>query len=166
MGEITISGIKVRINFESLTAGAMEYEEFKDWIECVFRATAEDLRSLEYITTEYRKKWRVWWIVICETEDIRFFGANVLDLSNLSPVQLLLVKDKISSREIIHLDQKKIDSSIVLLRSTIKDDHDYKNVFKKRQATQLKATCELLWKYCQVRTYYSTNGKKFYQFKF
>jgi hypothetical protein len=102
----------------------------------------------------------------CETEEIRFYAANICDMSRLSPVQLLLVKDKILSREIIHLDKKKIDSSIVLLRSTIRDDRDFKNSFKKRQATQLKATCELLWKYCQVRTYYSTNGKKFYQFKF
>jgi len=66
----------------------------------------------------------------CETEEIRFFAANIVDLSKLNPVQLLLVKDKISSREIIHLDKKKIDSSIVLLRSTIKDD--YRNSFKNR----------------------------------
>lgn len=102
----------------------------------------------------------------CETEEIQFFGANICDLSRLNPVQLLLVKDKISSREIIHLDKKKIDSSIVLLRSTIKSDHDYKNNFKNRQTTQLKATCELLWKYCHVRTYYSNNCKKWHQFKF
>ena len=48
--------IRDGLAFESLTAGAMEYEEFKDWIECVFRATEEELRSLEYTTTEYRKK--------------------------------------------------------------------------------------------------------------
>lgn len=52
----------------------------------------------------------------CETEEIQFFAANICDMSRLSPVQLLLVKDKISSREIIHLDRKKIDSSIVLLK--------------------------------------------------
>lgn len=101
----------------------------------------------------------------CDTEDIRFFGANITDLSRLSPVQLLLVKDKISSREINHIDKKKADSSIVLLRSNIKDDYDDRNSFKKRQTMQLKATCELLWKYCQVRTYYSINCKKWHQFK-
>ena len=104
--------------------------------------------------------------MICETEEIQFFGANICDLSKVSPVQLLLVKDKISSREIIHLDKKKIDSSIVLLRSTIENDHDYRNNIKKRQNTQLKATCELLWKYCNVRTYYSNNLKKWHIFKF
>jgi len=49
--------------------------------------------------------------MICETEEIQFFAANICDMSKMSPVQLLLVKDKISSREIIHLDKKKIDSS-------------------------------------------------------
>ena len=88
-----------------------------------------------------------------------------MGLSRLNPVQTLLVSDKISSREIIHLN-KKLDGSIVLLRSTLKNDHDYHNSFKKRQNAQLKATCELLWEYSKVRTYYSTNGKKFYQFKF
>lgn len=100
----------------------------------------------------------------CETEEIRFFAANVVDLSKLSPVQLILVKDKISSREIIHLNKKKIDGSIVLLRPTIKND--YRSSFEKRQNAQLKATCELLWKYCKVRTYYSINCKKWHQFKF
>jgi hypothetical protein len=100
----------------------------------------------------------------CETEEILFFAANICDLSKLNPVQLLLVKDKVSSREIIHLDKNKIDSAIVLMRSTIKND--YNNSFKKRQNAQLKATCELLWKYCGVRTYYSKNGKKFYKFNF
>lgn len=31
------------VPFESLTASAMEYEEFKDWIECVFKASEEQL---------------------------------------------------------------------------------------------------------------------------
>lgn len=100
----------------------------------------------------------------CETEEVRFFAANIIDLSKLNPVQLLLVKDKISSREIIHLNKKQLDGSIVLLRSTIKDD--YRNSFKKRQNTQLKATCELLWKFCNIRMYYSINCKKWYLFKF
>jgi hypothetical protein len=104
--------------------------------------------------------------MICETEKVRFFAANVCDLSRLSPVQLLIVKDKISSREIIHLNRKQIDSSIVLLRSTIKSDHDYNNSFKKKQNTQLKATCEVLWKFCNVRTYYSINCRKWHLFKF
>ena len=34
--------------FESLTTGAMEYEKFADWIECVMKATEEDLRNLTY----------------------------------------------------------------------------------------------------------------------
>ena len=40
--------IRDGIAFESLTAGAMEYEEFKDWIACVKKATEEDLRNLTY----------------------------------------------------------------------------------------------------------------------
>ena len=99
----------------------------------------------------------------CETEEILFFAANICDLSKLNPVQLLLVKDKISSREIVHINNN-IDGSIVLLRSTIKND--YKDLFRKRQNAQLKATYELLWKYNGVRTYHSTNGKKFYKFNF
>lgn len=50
--------IRDGLAFESLTAEAMEYEEFRDWIECVFKATEEDLRRLEYITREYELKWR------------------------------------------------------------------------------------------------------------
>ena len=51
--------IRDGVAFESLTAEAMEYEEFTDWIECVFNATEEDLRRLEYTSIEYEKKWRV-----------------------------------------------------------------------------------------------------------
>jgi len=101
----------------------------------------------------------------CELEEIRFFGANILDLSKMSPAETLLISDKISSREIIHINNN-IDGGIVLLRSTLKNDHNYHNSFKKKQNTQLKATCELLWEYSKVRTYFSKNGKKFYQFKF
>ena len=50
--------IRDGIAFESLTAGAMEYEEFKDWIECVFKATEEDLRRLDYTSKKYEIKWR------------------------------------------------------------------------------------------------------------
>jgi len=50
--------IRDGIGFESLTAGAMEYEEFKDWIECVFKATEEDLRRLDYTSKKYEIKWR------------------------------------------------------------------------------------------------------------
>ena len=46
------------IAFESLTAGAMGYEEFRDWIECVFTATEEELRRLEYTSEQYELKWR------------------------------------------------------------------------------------------------------------
>lgn len=51
--------IRGGIAFESLTAEAMEYEEFKDWIKCVMNATEEDLRNLEYTSEEYETKWRV-----------------------------------------------------------------------------------------------------------
>jgi len=51
--------IRGGIAFESLTAGAMEYEEFTDWIECVLNATEEDLRRLEYTSEKYQIKWRL-----------------------------------------------------------------------------------------------------------
>jgi hypothetical protein len=50
--------IRDGIAFESLTAGAMGYEEFRDWIECVFTATEEELRRLEYTSEQYELKWR------------------------------------------------------------------------------------------------------------
>jgi hypothetical protein len=50
--------IRDGLAFESLTAGAMEYEEFKDWIACVFIATEEQLHTLEYISEGYVLKWR------------------------------------------------------------------------------------------------------------
>ncbi len=40
--------IRDGIAFESLTAGAMVYPEFKDWIKRVMKATDEDLRNLTY----------------------------------------------------------------------------------------------------------------------
>ena len=40
--------IRDGIGFESLTAGAMGYEEFRDWIKCVMKATEQDLRNLTY----------------------------------------------------------------------------------------------------------------------
>ena len=49
--------IRDGIAFESLTAGAMEYEEFRDWIDYVFNATEEELRNLEYTSIEYERKW-------------------------------------------------------------------------------------------------------------
>jgi hypothetical protein len=51
--------IRDGLAFESLTAGAMKYEEFRDWIECVFNATEEQLRRLEYLSEKYEIKWRV-----------------------------------------------------------------------------------------------------------
>ena len=98
------------------------------------------------------------------TDENMYFAVNVMDLSSLKPVELLLVQGKISSRKIVQISKSNIDGSAVLLRSTIKND--YTNSFKKRQNTQLKATCELLWKFSKVRSYYSKNGKKFYQFRF
>ena len=50
--------IRDGIAFESLTAGAMVHKEFRDWIECVFKATDEELRNLEYISIEYERRWR------------------------------------------------------------------------------------------------------------
>jgi hypothetical protein len=95
--------------------------------------------------------------------DVEYFGVNLCDLTKLSLVELLLVRDKIASREIIKINNN-IDGTIVLLRSTIMDD--YSNSRKQRQKTQLKATCELIWKYSKVRSYYSKNGNKFYPIKF
>ncbi|MBY8988291.1 MAG: hypothetical protein KGD61_07545 [Candidatus Lokiarchaeota archaeon] len=51
--------IRDGLAFESLTAEAMEYEEFQDWLECIFNATEEDLRSLEYTSEKYEAKWRI-----------------------------------------------------------------------------------------------------------
>ena len=100
----------------------------------------------------------------CDTDETIYFAVNIVDLSSLKPVELLLVQGKISSREIVQINKSNIDGSAVLLRSTIKND--YTNSFKKRQNAQLMATCELLWKFSGVRSYYSKNGKKFYRLKF
>lgn len=98
-------------------------------------------------------------------DDAEYFALNLCDLTKLNPVELLLVQDKISSRELIHLNDN-IDGTAVLLRSTIKG-YDYKNSHKQKQMNQLKATCELIWKYSKVRSYYcKKNGKKFYPLKF
>jgi len=51
--------IRDGIAFESLTAGAMGYEEFRDWIKCVMNATDEDLKTLEYTSEEYEIKHRI-----------------------------------------------------------------------------------------------------------
>jgi len=40
--------IRDGLAFESLTAEAMGFEEFKDWIKCITKATEEDLRNLTY----------------------------------------------------------------------------------------------------------------------
>jgi hypothetical protein len=50
--------IRDGLAFESLTAGAIEWEEFRDWIECVFNATEEQLQKLEYLSQQYYLKWR------------------------------------------------------------------------------------------------------------
>ena len=50
--------IRDTIEFESLTASAMVYEEFKDWIDCVLNASEEQLQKLEYTSIEYSLKWR------------------------------------------------------------------------------------------------------------
>ena len=98
-------------------------------------------------------------------DEIEHFAINLSDLTRLSPVELLLVQDKISSRELIHINNQ-IDGTGVLLRSTIKG-YDYQDSHKQKQKTQLIATCELIWKYSRVRSYYrKKNGKKFYPLKF
>ncbi len=98
-------------------------------------------------------------------DDVEYFALSISDLTKLTPVELLLVQDKISSRELIHLNDN-IDGTAVLLRSTIKGC-DYRNSHLEKQKTQLKATCELIWKYSRVRSYYrKKNGKKFYPLKF
>ena len=51
--------IRNGIAFESLTAGAMGYEQFRDWIKCVMNATDEDLKNLEYTSEEYEIKHRI-----------------------------------------------------------------------------------------------------------
>lgn len=95
---------------------------------------------------------------------IKRYAVNLCDLTRLQPVELLLVQGKISSREIVQISKNNLDGSAVLLRSTIKND--YTDSFKDKQNSQLKATCELLWKFSKVRSYYSNNGKKYYRLKF
>ena len=85
--------------------------------------------------------------VITNLEDIKYFALNLCDLTKLNPVELLLVQDKISSRELIHLNDN-IEGTAVLLRSTIIET-DYKNSRK------------LIWKFSRVRSYYSKTGKFF-----
>ena len=102
--------------------------------------------------------------ITTKLDDIEYFALNLCDLTKLTPVELLLVRDKISSRELIHLNNN-IDGTAVLLRSTI-NGNDLRNSRKQKQKTQLKATCELIWKYSRVRSYYSKSGKKFYPLKF
>jgi len=103
--------------------------------------------------------------ITTKLDDAEFFAVNLSDLTKMHPVELSLVQDKISSRELIQIN-KKIDGTAVLLRSTIKG-HDYRNSHVEKQKTQLKATCELLWEYSNVRSYYrKKNGKKFYPLKF
>ncbi len=97
-------------------------------------------------------------------DHIEYFALNLCDLTKLNPVELLLVQDKISSREIVKINNS-IDGDAVLLRSTIKG-YDYKNSHKQKQLTQLKATCELIWEHSKVRSYYSKTGKKFYPLRF
>ena len=98
-------------------------------------------------------------------DDVEYFALNVCDLTRLSPAELLLVQDKISSRELIKIS-KQIDGTAVLLRSTIKG-YDYRNSHLEKQKIQLKAMCELIWKYSRVRSYYrKKNQKKFYLLKF
>jgi len=99
-----------------------------------------------------------------KADEIMYYAVNLVDLSRLKPVELLLVREKISSREIVQVDKDSIDGSAVILRSTIKND--YTDSYKRRQNSQLKATCELLWKFLRVRSYYSKNGKKYYRLKF
>jgi hypothetical protein len=46
--------IRDDLEFESLTASAMGYENFKHWVECILNTTNEQLRNLEYTTDEYK----------------------------------------------------------------------------------------------------------------
>ena len=58
-------------------------------------------------------------------DEIEHLAINLSDLTKLSPVELLLVQDKISSRELIYINNQ-IDGTGVLLRSTIKG-YDYRD---------------------------------------
>ena len=90
--------------------------------------------------------------ITTKLDDAEFFAVNLSDLTKMDPVELLLVQDKITSRELIKINNQ-IDGTAVLLRSTIKGC-DYRNSHLEKQKTQLKATCELIWKYSRVRSYY------------
>ncbi len=94
---------------------------------------------------------------------VRYFAANICDLTKLSPIELLLVNNKIDSLPPINIKKNQIDGSAVILRSTL--ENDYSSDFRERQLRQLYCTCILLEEKCRVRTYYSKNGKSFFRVK-
>lgn len=96
--------------------------------------------------------------------EINYFAVNIMDLTQLSPIELLIVQDKIESHSIITISNNKIDGQAVLLRSNLPTDQSLD--FSTKQKRQLFATCQLLAEYNQVRTYYSKNGRSFHPFKF
>jgi hypothetical protein len=52
--------IRDDVDFESITANAFQYEKFRDFLECIFKATEEQL--LEYSTDEYKRKWKFFYL--------------------------------------------------------------------------------------------------------
>ncbi|MFX0057600.1 MAG: hypothetical protein ACFE85_00515 [Candidatus Hodarchaeota archaeon] len=97
-------------------------------------------------------------------DEIKFFAVNVMDLTRLNPIELLLVNDKIESHLIINVNKNKIDGHAVLLQSPLKNDYSFD--FEKKKKRNLFATCQILWEKLRVRSYYSKNGKNFYNLKF
>ena len=69
--------------------------------------------------------------ITTKLDDAEFFAVNLSDLTKMNPVELSLVQDKISSRELIQINDQ-VDGTAVLLRSTIKgctiDKTGYKQV--------------------------------------
>ena len=92
-----------------------------------------------------------------------FYFKNLCFINQINAGdEWLVIRDGIAFEIQIN---NQVDGTAVLLRSTIKG-YDYRNSHLEKQKTQLKATCELIWKYSRVRSYYrKKNGKKFYPLK-
>ncbi len=93
---------------------------------------------------------------------ILYFAVNVSDLTRLNKQQSILINDKLTNRQ-VNVRKSAFDDGAVLLKPTVPNECSGDITGNQ----QLYATCEILSseKY-SVRSYYSTNGKAFHQFKF
>lgn len=101
---------------------------------------------------------------IISLSEVKYFSVNISDLTTLNPIQLLLIKNKIDSFPPVEVRKDQIDGFAVILRSTLKND--YSKDIELRQKRQLYATCQILAEKCNVRSYYSKNGRSFKKLTF